>query len=264
MTKFTAFVIHGFRIAASYKINFINRYLSVLLLLTLYYFMDRLVAQNGVSEVEGGSYFTFLLVGGIFAQFLNLTVRAFSVNIREELLAGTLEPLLVTATPTVWALLGPSSWGLLEGTLLILVQLGLGAWLGADFSQANWASGALVMLFSLSSLLCYGLFSAGFIIVYKRSDPLNYLVQAAVQVFSGVFFPVSTLPAWLRPVSYALPFTYAIDGLRGALIRGEGLAALLPQIGALALFTLLLVPLGLGTLAYAIRYMKQTGSLSHY
>ncbi|MCA9971215.1 MAG: ABC transporter permease [Anaerolineales bacterium] len=264
MYKFLAFVTQGFRIASSYKINFVNRYLSVVFMLLLYYFMDRLVAQNGVSQVGGGSYFTFLLVGGIFAQFLNLTVRAFSVNIREELLAGTIEPLLVTATPTVWALLGPASWGLLEGLVMIGVQLGLGAWAGADFSRANWAGAALVMLFSLSSLLSYGLFSAGFIIVYKRSDPINQLVQAAVHVFSGVFFPVATLPPWLRTVSYALPFTYSIEGLRGALIRGEGLAALLPQIGALALFTVLLVPLGLGTLAYAIRHMKRTGSLSHY
>ena len=39
----------------------------------------------------------------------------------------------------------------------------------------------------------------------------------------GLFFPVSKLPVFLRPLSYVLPLTYGADLLHGAVNAGNAL-----------------------------------------
>jgi ABC-2 type transport system permease protein len=264
MAKLLAFLRHGFARARSYRLNFAAHYISMAVAVVFYYFLDQLFSRAGASVIQGGSYFTFLLIGGAFWRYLELGMRAFAENLREEMLMGTIEPLLVTATPMRLALLAPSAWMLLEGTFLVFVQLVIGALLGADFSRANWLSAAVVIVVSMASLMCYGILSAAFTIVFKRSDPINWLVGATVYVFGGVFFPVTLLPAPLQVVSSLLPFTYALQGLRGALLQGRPLAELAPDLLALLAFTAVLLPAALWALNRAVRHLKLTGELSHY
>jgi ABC-2 type transport system permease protein len=259
-----AFVAQGFRLAWSYKLNFASRYLALLVSVLFFYFLDQMFKRAGVRVVEGGTYFAFLLVGGAFLKYLDVAIRSFAETLRDEMLMGTLEPLLATATPARLALLGPSAFMLIEGTLLVLAQLLIGAAFGADFSRANWLSAALIVLVSLASLLCWGILSAAFTLIFKRSDPITFLVGAIAYVFSGVFFPVTVLPPILQVVSYLLPFTYALRALRGALLAGATPADLAPDALILLAFAALLLPLALWSLRAAIRYLKRSGELAHY
>jgi ABC-2 type transport system permease protein len=54
------------------------------------------------------------------------------------------------------------------------------------------------------------------------------------ELLSGYFFPIASLPAWLRPVAYALPETHFIEIMRGICLRGAGLPELLPHLLFLA------------------------------
>jgi ABC-2 type transport system permease protein len=262
--KLLAFARHGFTLAWSYKLNFASRYVASIVSVLFFYFLDQMFRRANVQVVEGGSYFAFLLIGGAFSRYLDVGMRSFAESLREEMLMGTLEPLLATATPVRLALLGPSIFMLIEGTLLVLFQLIAGALFGADFSRANWLSAIVVVGVSVASLLCWGVLSAAFTVVFKRSDPINWLVGAIAYVFSGVFFPVSILPPLLQIVSYLLPFTYALRGLRAALMSGATLPDLLPDLLPLLAFTAVLLPLALWSLRVAVRYLKRTGELAHY
>ncbi len=262
--KLQALIGHNFRLAWSYKLNFFTRYLAVIVSVLLFYFLDQLLQLSGRAEIAEGSYFTFALIGGAFLRYLELGSHAFSANLRDEMLMGTIEPLLVTATPITISILGPSSWMLIQGTILVTGQLLLGLLVGADFSQANWGAALVVLLISMVTLVTYGIISAAFVIVYKRSDPMNWFINSIAYVFSGVFFPVELFPPWLRLVSYALPFTYALRALRGALMRGAPLSELAPDIAVLSAFAAVLTPLSIWALRFAIRRMKATGELVHY
>lgn len=262
--KLRAFLSQGLAIAMSYKLNFVTRYLSMFVSLILYYFLDQLFQLNGTNNFDGISYFSFVLVGGAYIRFMELSLRTFALNIREEMLMGTIEPVLVTSTPAVFALLGPSTWGLIEGAIIMVMQLFMGALIGADFSNANWLAGSIIILLSLTSIVSYGIFSAAFTIIFKQGDPINWTMRSVGQVFSGVFFPVALLPPWLRVISYLLPFTYALNGLRGALLQGKTVVELRTDVLALVAFTVILIPLSALTMRYAIRYLRRTGELSHY
>jgi ABC-2 type transport system permease protein len=262
--KLLFLINHNFRLAWSYKINFLGRYLSGVMTILLYYFLDLLLQRSGLETIREGSYFTFVLIGGAFLRYLILIAQAFSTNLREEMLMGTIEPLLVTATPTTLSVIGPSSWMLIQGTSIFIGQLLLGALVGADFSQANWASALAVVLVSLASFVSYGVISTAFTIVFKRSDPAIMFISSLALVFSGVFFPVEILPPWLRIISYLLPSTYTLRALRGALMGGASPADLASEIAILLVFAAVLVPLAFWTLRYAIRRMKDSGELVHY
>jgi ABC-2 type transport system permease protein len=57
-----------------------------------------------------------------------------------------------------------------------------------------------------------------------------------VFLLSGIFVAVQSLPGWLQPVSYLLPPTWAIEGLRDVLLRGWGLEHVWPNLLILAGF----------------------------
>jgi ABC-2 type transport system permease protein len=50
------------------------------------------------------------------------------------------------------------------------------------------------------------------------AENLAWSLMFAVQPLGCVYYPVSTLPAWLQPVAWCLPPTYVFEGLRGVLI----------------------------------------------
>ena len=98
----------------------------------------------------------------------------------------------------------------------------------------------------------------------RRTNPVAVLLASASMLLSGVAYPVSVLPDWLRAVGRLLPLTHALELVRGGLLRGEGPAALGSSIAALALFTGVLCPLGVALFVYALRRARIDGSLTHY
>lgn len=46
-------------------------------------------------------------------------------------------------------------------------------------------------------------------------------IPALVSPFTGVFYPISTLPEWMRMISYALPPSYVFESMRKILNGGE-------------------------------------------
>ncbi len=64
-----------------------------------------------------------------------------------------------------------------------------------------------------------------------------------VFLLSGVFWPIQAIPVWLRPLSYLVPPTYAVDACRAVLLKGWGINKIWPDILALILFALLFLVL---------------------
>jgi len=69
-----------------------------------------------------------------------------------------------------------------------------------------------------------------------------------VFLLSGIFVPVETLPSWLRPLSYLLPPTWAIQGLRDVMLRGWGLEHVWLHVAVLLGFALLFTLLAIAGL----------------
>jgi lipooligosaccharide transport system permease protein len=58
-----------------------------------------------------------------------------------------------------------------------------------------------------------------------------------LMLFSGTFFPLSQLPAWLRPLAYATPLWHGVALCRGFSLGNPRLPAVLGHVAYLALIT---------------------------
>lgn len=67
-------------------------------------------------------------------------------------------------------------------------------------------------------------------------------------LLSGIFWPVEAIPSFIRPLSYLIPPTYAVEALRSVLIRGWGLGDIWLEILVLMGFAAIFLMLSVRTL----------------
>ena len=67
-------------------------------------------------------------------------------------------------------------------------------------------------------------------------------------LLSGIFWPVEAIPVWLRPLSYAIPPTYAVNATRSVMLRGWGLEHVWVELVAMVAFTVAFLGLSVWTL----------------
>ncbi len=72
----------------------------------------------------------------------------------------------------------------------------------------------------------------------REAQAIQFLPIVVLPAFllSGVFWPIQAIPEWLRPVSYVLPTTYAVEAVRSVILRGWGLDKIYPDVVALLIF----------------------------
>ncbi|MEP7359726.1 MAG: ABC transporter permease, partial [Anaerolineales bacterium] len=102
------------------------------------------------------------------------------------------------------------------------------------------------------------------VLMFKRAEPLSWLVDVTLFMLAGVYFPVQVIPWGLRVFAYALPLSYSLEALRFALMRGATLAELWPYAAVLAGFSVILLPLGLWGFRRSIDSVRRGGGLGHY
>lgn len=271
-TKLWAFFYRDFLDEISYRTSFLLQFGGSFLFVTTWFFIARWVARafEPPPELPGVNYFAFVLVGFAFYQYLQATLTSFSAKIRREQLTGTLEAMLVTPTRPSLVILGSTVWDFLMTTFRVAVILGIGSLLAWGFGErvGLHAEGLpaflLLLVLTVASFSGIGILSAAFTIWLKRGDPVNYLITAASAALGGVFFRVEVMPGWLQAVSQALPITHALHGIRRALLAGAGIADVAADLRTLLVFAVVLVPLGLGAFALALRRARVEGSLVHY
>jgi len=64
-------------------------------------------------------------------------------------------------------------------------------------------------------------------------------IPAVLSPFAGVFYPLATLPPWMRGIGHLLPPSYVFDGLRAIVSGGHASVAKLLWGGALAVLYIL-------------------------
>ncbi len=152
--------------------------------------------------------------------YLATSLDAFSRSIRESQLAGTLEALLSTQTSLPTIILSSSTYPFLWTSLGVVLYLVLGVELfEVQLTSGNWAAAVLILILAVIVFCSLGILSASFIMVFKRGSPIGWLFGGLSWLLGGVLYPVTVLPEWLQQVSRLLPITYAIEGMRAALLQ---------------------------------------------
>jgi ABC-2 type transport system permease protein len=89
--------------------------------------------------------------------------------------------------------------------------------------------------------IALGIFASAVVLrLGPASEWFVWPVPALISPFAGVFYPVATLPAWMRGVAHGLPPSYVFEGMRAIVAGGAPSAASLLGGAALAVLYILL------------------------
>jgi ABC-2 type transport system permease protein len=262
-----AFLLKDFINETSYKFSFVIQFLGIFFTVLVFFFMSKLFgsAVSPLLKPYGGDYFSFVLIGIAFSNYLQVSLRSFSSCIRDAQMLGTLEALLITQTSIPTIIFCSSLYSFMFASLRVIVFLLIGVLvLGINIGEANLMGAILILLLTILSFSSLGIISASFIMVLKKGDPLSWVFTSMSWLLGGVYYPITVLPDWVQKFSYLLPITYSLEGMRLALLKGYTLRELLPNIIPLLIFTIIMIPVSIWVFKYAVKRAKIDGSLIKY
>lgn len=269
LSKPMAFLKKDFLTEISYRFAFFLQFGGIFFSVVMFYFVAELIGdapnvQQSLSEY-GGNYFSFVLIGIAFSNFLAVGLGSFSSVIRSEQMIGTLEAMLVTPTRLPTIVLSSSQWSFAFTSLRVGVYLLLGGlFFGVDFGNANIPPALVALVLTVVAFSSLGIISASFVMIFKRGDPIAWAMSTSSTLIGGVYYPISILPDWLQGISYFFPITYSLRAIRLSLLQGAGFSEVGGDLMALVIFSAITIPISLVIFRYAVARAKKVGTLAYY
>ena len=98
--------------------------------------------------------------------------------------------------------------------------------------------GHIALAFLVIALLAIVSLSLGILLsslAKREAQAIQFFPLIVLPTFllAGIFWPVEAIPSWLRPLSYAIPPSYAVDAIRSVMLRGWGIGGIWIDIVAL-------------------------------
>jgi ABC-2 type transport system permease protein len=183
-----------------------------------------------------------LLIPGLIAILLTFSATLLAAfGIVKERERGTLEQLMVTPVSPFAVVIGK----LLPYLALAFAQLIVILILMTTLFRVP-IHGSVTLLFGLSMIYLFCLLALGLLVSSRAKTQMEAIQRAQMLLLpsfllSGYFFPLSSLPGWMRPLAYLIPATYYIKIARGIIIRGAGFVDLWHEVAALIVISTVLI-----------------------
>ena len=188
-------------------------------------------SQQAVEIIE-------ILPGLMAMSVLFGTTSMLAVTITFERKGRSFDRLLLAPISLKVMVLAKIIGSVLFGMFNAFVPIIFGAFL-SDLSGVNWGFVFIGVLFIAFSSTLVGLVIAVSAKEIFEAQTYSNFFRFPMIFFCGLFFPVSTLPIFLRPLSYALPLTYGVDILHIALVKSGTMSVWLDLL-ILSVFSVLL------------------------
>lgn len=260
-----AFLRRDWRIARSYRLQFGLDVAIAPLSLALFFFLSRLVdpgrLPDDVDLAQG--YFSYAALGVVVLRMVQTALTSFATKLSTEQTTGTFETLLaVPISPSV-VVLGTASFELLRALATGAATLLVAALFGLRFEVGLGSLVGLVVGLPalVATFAAVGVTLGAFAVVVKQVTALLGLAVAALGLLAGAYFPIDLLPGPLRVVANLLPFTWGIDVLRAALLRGELDA---DRLALLTGFAVVALPLSLWLFARSLDRARRAGTIGQF
>jgi ABC-2 type transport system permease protein len=215
------------------------------------------------ARVDVNRLTTVLLIGGVIWAYLGIIFEVMTETVAWERWEGTIEYTFMAPLSRPIHLLGMGLFAVGYGVIRAGLLFGIVAALfGLSLPDANFAGALIVLAVASISFLGVGMMTSVLpLISPEKGAQLGFVAQGAMLVVSGVYYPVSVLPSWMQWLSTISPATYALRGIRHAIIEGAGLGVLWADIWPLLVIGVVAVPLGLEIFRRGEVYAKRHGKL---
>ncbi len=185
---------------------------------------------------EGAEFIDFFAPGVMGLAAMMVTFMLSIISFVHERSTGTLDRLLTTPATEGEIVAGYALAlglvGLIQSTVILVTAVAL-------FQVQIVGSPLLVLL--IIFVLGAGNQGLGFLLSSNAKNEFQAVQFMPIILFpsillAGVFWPIEAVPDLLRPVSYFVPLTYAVEGCRSVMVRGWGLGDVWLQLAVLVGF----------------------------
>jgi ABC-2 type transport system permease protein len=146
------------------------------------------------------------------------------------------------STPTgAWTIIlgegmGRYGYALFQGAFIVIVTA---VAFGVDWVDP-WATGAIILVFGLvaaGAAMLIGSIAAN----PSQAGAIGPALGLMLGLLGGTMVPADVFPSAMRTISHVTPHAWAMDAFRDMLLDGAGLVQILPQLGVLLAFALVLL-----------------------
>ena len=229
--------------------------------LTIVFIAKGIEAAGGKIDVERTT--TVLLIGAVIWAYLGIIFEVLTETVAWERWEGTIEYTFMAPLARPIHLAGMGVFAIAYAIVRAVLLFGVvAAFFSLQMPNANFASALLVLGVGSISFVGIGMMTAVLpLISPEKGVQLGFIAQGVLLVVSGVYYPVDVLPGWMQALAVISPATYALDGIRAAILDGAGVGAVWHDIWPIMVIGAVAVPLGLEVFRRGERYAKRHGKL---
>ncbi len=244
---------------------------SILISLLIYYYYA--LAFGGYSPLFGENFMTFIIVGLMMNTYLDISMDAYysaisALYMGKEGIGGLaisrMDYLSLAGISPYVFIFARVSYYYITQTIVFLLYFLAGQFFGVSIPFLK-NLGLIVIAMMLGIIACsgIGLISASMYWLagsYRGVEPIRWTIRMLVPLLSGIFVPLHVLPESIRAISILLPQTHTLQAVRASL-AGATFSQILPNLGALIIFSVVLVPVGLLLLKYSLNLERKRGTI---
>ncbi len=207
----------------------------------------------------------YLLIGTSVWTYLSVTFDGVTDIVNLEHWEGTIEHTFMAPISRFTHMIGSCGYAIVHGMLFTFLQLVIvAAFFHLNLGQTNYLTAFFMLVIGSVSFIGFGIAASVLPLLYtEKGMQMSFIVRSVLLLVSGVYYPISVLPAWMQPLARISPATYVLEGLRAAILRNQVIWS--PEIWSytwpLIITGVVSVPLGVFIFHLAERYAKRTGKL---
>jgi ABC-2 type transport system permease protein len=258
-----AIVERDLRLMLSYRLRPLALVLAPIATVTLFYYVSRLVRIDAVGLSDG--YFAYVVVGVVGLTVLTSTLATTPATLRQEMVAGTLERLVVCPFGAVRAIIAMLIFPLAQSLVVAFTTVASAALVfGMPLAWPNLLLSPPAAVLGAIAFAPFGVLALAAMLVVKQTLAGVSIVLTGLSIFAGVYFPISLLPDWIQWGADVQPFTPALDLLRQLLTSEPDAGSAWLDVAKLLGFTTVLLPVSVVVLQRALSHGRLRGTITEY
>jgi ABC-2 type transport system permease protein len=229
--------------------------------LTIVFIAKGIEATGGQIDVNRAT--TSLLIGAVVWAYLGIIFEFLTETVAWERWEGTIEYTFMAPLSRSMHLAGQGLFAIIYGLARAILLFAVVAFFfDLSMPNADFVAALVVIAIASVSFIGIGMMTSVMpLISPEKGMQLGFIAQGMLLVVSGVYYPVEVLPTWMEWISVISPATYALDGVREAILEGAGLTTMADEIWPLLVIGTVSIPLGLWVFTRGERYAKRHGKL---
>ena len=219
-----------YRALRFYPSNFVLAVVQSYVSAGMWFFVSLFLKDYAASSLGsyGGDFVSYMVIGVVFFQNSSVILNLPFQSVNNAFWDKRLE--VYNSSPYgIWAFIsGRFIWTffyqlVIQAGVLITAILFAGVKINAHIPVFPLLLFYLSFIFTNMGLGLIGASNFFNLEVKQGREPFTWLVDVLARIFSGIYYPLTVLPASLVFVSRFIPHTYAMEGLRLVMLSGLSL-----------------------------------------